>query len=109
MTTSGTRPAQCIRAQKQPRLTDARIGAIIRIERQNRGIGQNQLSRDTGIDVRVLSRIELGQRPCRATELSTIAAALPIPVDKLLEQARQRTLAQASDGRRRKAKNNAGG
>lgn len=61
-----------------------RPGAAIRTERVRRGLSQQALCASCGMRQRRLSRIELGQREMRASELVRLCAALQVSADTVL-------------------------
>jgi len=63
----------------------AEVGHRFRQARIARGLNLHQLARLTGISAPALSLIETGKRDPRLTTLSRIAAALRLPLAKLLE------------------------
>lgn len=79
-------------------LTDHAIGAAIRARRRARGLLMRDVSAKTGIGVAVISRIELGDRPCRVPEMAVIAKALRTSATKLLDEASDIRPAQPIDG-----------
>lgn len=66
---------------------DAALGAAIRRRREAVELRQQEVAGQAGMLNTVLSRIERGARPCRATELRDIAAVLGTTADALLEEA----------------------
>lgn len=78
------------------RLSDARVGAAIRLRRNHLKLHLDAASRSAGINQSVLSRIERGERPCRVTELQAIAAALATSAPELLRHAKQDAAPSAS-------------
>lgn len=85
--------ATCSPARRQPRktlntkLTDAGLGAVIRAERQRQHLHQDALAASAGIDAKVFSRIERGERPLRVSELAAIASGLGVTSEELLIRA----------------------
>lgn len=71
-------------AERAGSCTDADIGAAIRARRTKIRKRLPATSAAAGIDERVLSRIERGERPCRVTELAAIAKALRLSPMSLL-------------------------
>lgn len=72
-------------------LTDTALGAAIRDRRMRRGLRQDALAARAGIDRRVLSRLERGERACRVAELDAIASALGVSLLTLIGDVQQRT------------------
>lgn len=52
---------------------DAQVGHILSVARHGLQLDLRSVTELTGIDYRVLSRIERGIRPCRVAELITLA------------------------------------
>ncbi|MFA5608196.1 MAG: helix-turn-helix transcriptional regulator [Leucobacter sp.] len=71
-------------------LTDAGLGAVIRAERRRQNLHQDGLAAASGIDPRVFSRIERGERSCRVSELSAISTGLGVTSEELLARAQER-------------------
>ena len=65
----------------------AETGRRIRAVRNAQGLNLDQLARLTGISAPALSLIETAKRDARLTTLAKIAAALRVPVSRLLEDA----------------------
>ncbi|BBZ83104.1 hypothetical protein MABM_30200 [Mycobacteroides abscessus] len=63
---------------------DRALGAAIRRRREALGLQQRQIAAQTGLASVVYGRIELGNRPVRATELRDIAQALGVGMESLL-------------------------
>lgn len=63
---------------------DRALGAVIRARRTARGLQQQEMAERLGIAAVVYGRMELGNRPVRATELRDIAKVLGISTDDLL-------------------------
>lgn len=63
---------------------DRALGAAIRRRREALGLQQRQVAAQTGLASVVYGRIELGNRPVRATELRDIAQALGVGMESLL-------------------------
>lgn len=78
------------RQRTPPRIdiTDAGLGAVIRTERQRQRLHQDVLADAAGIDAKVFSRIERGERPLRVSELAAISSALNTASEDLLIRAR---------------------
>jgi transcriptional regulator with XRE-family HTH domain len=54
---------------------DAEIGRILTAARERAGMQVREVAEASGIDKSVITRIELGQRPCRVAELAALADA----------------------------------
>lgn len=63
---------------------DRALGAAIRRRRESLGLQQRQVAAQAGLASVVYGRIELGNRPVRATELRDIAQALGVGMESLL-------------------------
>lgn len=63
---------------------DRALGAAIRRRREALGLQQREVAARTGLASVVYGRIELGNRPVRATELRDIAQALGVGMEALL-------------------------
>ncbi|WP_100485892.1 helix-turn-helix domain-containing protein [Mycobacteroides abscessus] len=63
---------------------DRALGAAIRRRREALGLQQREVAAQTGLASVVYGRIELGNRPVRATELRDIAQALGVGMEALL-------------------------
>lgn len=83
-----------------PDPADVALGAAIRRRREAAGLSQHEVAAQLGVLNTVYSRIERGTRPCRATELRSIAAALGAEPGSLLIAATPWTLDQLLDGAR---------
>lgn len=68
-------------------IDNAALGAAIRDRRRQLGLRQEVVAARAGIDHRVLSRLERGERACRVPELVAIAEALRFGPAGLLRQA----------------------
>lgn len=79
------RPARAARLVANP-VDNAALGAALRERRNQLGLGQELVAARAGIDHRVLSRLERGERACRVPELVAIAAALNTSAWSLLKQ-----------------------
>lgn len=74
-----------IHPQRTFDLPDAEVGAVLRAARQAlTDFDQRAAATTAGIDWRVLSRIERGERPCRVTELVALATAYQFSAERLL-------------------------
>jgi len=78
------RPDRPVRLVAGP-INNTALGAALRDRRHQLGLGQELVAARAGIDHRVLSRLERGERACRVTELAAIAAALNISPWALLK------------------------
>lgn len=61
-------------------------GKRLRYERAVWGWTQDDLAAATGIDRTKITRIETGERDVKAGELAAFAAALQIPMERLVDQ-----------------------
>ena len=75
------------RAPETTSVTDTTLGTAIRARRLALGLHQETLAARAGLDHRVLSRLERGERPCRFTEFVALAEALNISASNLLKLA----------------------
>lgn len=75
-------------------VTDVAIGAAIRRRRLAARMQLDKLADKAGVNLKVMSRIELGQRPCRVPEMVSIARALRLSPQTLIKEA---TEVQAAD------------
>jgi transcriptional regulator with XRE-family HTH domain len=67
-----------IHQQRTFALADTQVGQVLAIARHSVSLDLRTVSERAGIDFRVLSRIERGSRPCRVTELVTLAETYQI-------------------------------
>ncbi|MDO3019333.1 helix-turn-helix transcriptional regulator [Mycobacteroides abscessus subsp. abscessus] len=65
---------------------DRALGAAIRRRREALGLQQRQVAAQTGLASVVYGRIELGNRPVRATELRDIARILGVDMESLVRE-----------------------
>lgn len=65
---------------------DRALGAVIRRRRAAAGLQQQEMAERLGLAAVVYGRMELGNRPIRATELRDIAKALGASADDLLRE-----------------------
>lgn len=65
---------------------DRALGAAIRRRREALGLQQRQIAAQAGLASVVYGRIELGNRPVRATELRDIAQALGVDMESLVRE-----------------------
>lgn len=70
-------------------VTDGAIGAAIRHRRTAARLSIDQLAHRAGVNPKVMSRIERGQRACRVPEMVSIASALRISPRTLINEALQ--------------------
>lgn len=76
-----------VHPQRKFDLTDEIVGQALRAARLGAGYELRDLASVGGIDWRVLSRIERGERPCRVTEMVALADALDIDPQTVLNAA----------------------
>lgn len=72
------------RPQRTFDLPDAAVGEVLLAARYLTGLNLRDASALTGIDWHVLSRIERGERPCRVTELISLADTYRFAPDRLV-------------------------
>ena len=72
------------RPQRTFDLPDAAVGEVLYVVRYKVNFNLREASEISGIDWRVLSRIERGERPCRVTELVSLANTYEYPADGML-------------------------
>ncbi|MCQ2507594.1 MAG: helix-turn-helix domain-containing protein [Dorea sp.] len=60
------------------------IGEMIRMERRNKGLTQKELSEKSGIPLPSIKKYELGQRMPKSYNLSAIADALGVGIEKFI-------------------------
>ena len=68
-------------------LPDTEVGAALRAARHRAGLDIRESGEAAGIDWRVLSRIERGERPCRVTELVALSEASGVAPVTVLQAA----------------------
>ncbi|BBX82205.1 hypothetical protein MAUB_00780 [Mycolicibacterium aubagnense] len=73
-----------IHAQRTFDLPDTAVGAALKVARGECCLDLRDAADAAGLDWRVLSRIERGERPCRVTELVALAEAYHLAADVLL-------------------------
>lgn len=73
-----------IHPQRTFALADTTVGEVMRAARLRAKLEQRDAAETAGIDWRVLSRIERGERPCRVTEMVALAEAYQFPAERLL-------------------------
>lgn len=74
-------------AERQRVVTDHDIGRALRDQRRDAGQLLHETAERSGIGIKVLSRIERGQRPCRVAEMVSITAALNTDSESVLARA----------------------
>lgn len=62
-----------IHPQRTFELSDAQVGEVMQAARHTMELDLRSAATAAGIDWRVLSRVERGERPCRVTELFALA------------------------------------
>lgn len=93
-----------IHRQRTFELEDAAVGEALRAARLRRDLELRDAAPIAGLDWRVLSRIERGERPCRVSELVSLSAAYGFGPEVLLraamgdEKARRRLKMDVDDG-----------
>lgn len=80
-------------------VTDDALGAAIRRRRTAAKLSIDQLAHRTGVNLKVMSRIERGQRACRVPEMVSIAAALRISPRTLINDAFENPTAETPTSR----------
>jgi transcriptional regulator with XRE-family HTH domain len=70
--------------QRTFELADSAVGEVLRAARRKANLDQRVAAEVAGIDWRVLSRIERGERPCRVTELVALAGTYRFTPERLL-------------------------
>lgn len=73
-----------VHRQRTFELPDSEVGTVVWAARQHSGVDLRSASELAGIDWRVLSRIERGERPCRVTEMVALAEAYRVSPDLLM-------------------------
>lgn len=73
-----------INPQRTFKLADSAVGEVLRAARREVNLDQRVAAEVAGIDWRVLSRIERGERPCRVTELVALAGTYRFTPERLL-------------------------
>ena len=73
-----------IHRQRTFDLPDAAVGEVLLAARHMAVLDLRQASDLSGLDWRVLSRVERGERPCRVTELVSLAGAYRVAPDRLI-------------------------
>lgn len=85
-----------IHRQRTFDLPDSAVGEVMWAARTRSGLDLRAAAEAGGIDWRVLSRIERGERPCRVTELAALSEPYHVAPDVLMraivgdEKARKR-------------------
>ena len=72
----------------EPAQPDVALGAALRARRLNAAYSIEKVAELSGIDLKVLSRIERGDRPLRVTELVTLATTLDTTPDTVMRAAK---------------------
>ncbi|WP_330359210.1 helix-turn-helix domain-containing protein, partial [Mycobacteroides abscessus] len=70
--------------QRKFELQDSAVGDALNAARRKAQLELQDAGPLAGLDWRVLSRIERGERPCRVTELVALAAAYSRPPETIL-------------------------
>lgn len=70
-----------IHQQRRFALEDTEVGKVLATARHSLALDLRTVSDLAGIDFRVLSRIERGSRPCRVTEMVTLARTYQLAPD----------------------------
>lgn len=73
-----------VHRQRTFALPDSAVGEVLWAARQRAKLDLRDASDTAGIDWRVLSRVERGERPCRVTELVALAETYQIGPEVLL-------------------------
>lgn len=73
-----------IHVQRTFELADTEVGEVLRAARGVARFDLRDAADTAGIDWRVLSRIERGERPCRVTELVALSATYHFSPERLL-------------------------
>ncbi len=73
-----------INPQRKFELPDSAVGEALNAARWRASLDLRDAASLAGLDLRVLSRIERGERPCRVTELVAIAKAYELPPELIL-------------------------
>ncbi len=76
-----------VHPQRKFDLSDESVCEALRAARHGAGYELRDLAEAAGIDWRVLSRIERGERPCRVTEMVALSAATYIDPETVLQAA----------------------
>ena len=80
-------------------VTDVAIGAAIRRRRTASRMQLDKLADKAGVNLKVMSRIELGQRACRVAEMVSIARALRLSPQTLIKEATEIQAAAGAAGK----------
>lgn len=72
--------------------TLSETGERIRNYREKKNWTQDELARAVGLSRVVVTKIELGQRPVKSTELMSIAQVLGVSVDDLVQGVEEKSL-----------------
>ena len=73
-----------VHRQRTFELPDSAVGEVLWAARQRSKLDLRDAGDTAGIDWRVLSRVERGERPCRVTELVALAGAYRFAPEVLL-------------------------
>ena len=73
-----------IHRQRTFELPDSAVGEVLWAARQRSKLDLRDAGDTAGIDWRVLSRVERGERPCRVTELVSLAETYRLSPEVLL-------------------------
>ncbi|KXO99052.1 Predicted transcriptional regulator (plasmid) [Tsukamurella tyrosinosolvens] len=73
-----------IHPQRKYDLEDETVGRTVREMRELLGLHQSEIAEHSGIEVRIYSRIERGDRPLRVPELAALATAFGVPAGQLM-------------------------
>lgn len=73
-----------IHRQRTFEIPDSAVGEVVWAARQRAGLDLRDAGDTAGIDWRVLSRVERGERPCRVTELVSLAETYHLAPEVLL-------------------------
>lgn len=68
------------------------IGERIRTLREKKNLSQEDLARSIGLHRVVLTKIELGKRPVKSTELLSIAQSLGVSMEDLVQNVKEKSL-----------------
>lgn len=85
-----------VHRQRTYDLPDSAVGEVLWAARVRSGLDLRSAADAGGIDWRVLSRVERGERPCRVTELASLAVPYQLAPDLMMraimgdERARKR-------------------
>lgn len=74
-----------VNPQRKFDLPDIEVGNVLRAARLRTGSDLQETAAIAGLDWRVLSRIELGERPCRVTEFVSLTKSYGVSPELLLK------------------------